>query len=352
MDRATVSRVFEPFFTTKPKGHGTGLGLATVYGVVKKAGGNIDIYSEPGLGTSVSVLLPATDEDAMPSAGAAPRGDSQHGHGETILLVEDEESLRELTRRILTRHGYQVCVAAGGRDAVERAGDPAQSIDMLLTDVIMPEMLGNEVAAAVRAVRPGLPALYMSGYAQPILDSHGMETLSIDILEKPFTEVALLARVHETISRAPAQSLTGPGPVPGMRAPWPRAGCAIPSAHLTRDEGDGEVTFGTVTRGAARPDEDLPDRASGPPPLGAGPGLHGLQHWQRVRPRLCRAGQPHETLLVRRRETVSRAGAARGAACRAGWPRRWRRPPRAPGASAAARRVTRPGHPPDCAWRR
>jgi len=205
MDRATVSRVFEPFFTTKPKGHGTGLGLATVYGVVKKAGGSIDIYSEPGLGTSVSVLLPATREDVMPSAGAAPRGDSQHGHGETILLVEDEESLRELTRRILTRHGYQVCVAAGGRDAVERAGDPAQSIDMLLTDVIMPEMLGNEVAAGVRAVRPGLPALYMSGYAQPILDSHGMETLSIDILEKPFTEAALLARVHETISCAPAQ---------------------------------------------------------------------------------------------------------------------------------------------------
>jgi two-component system, cell cycle sensor histidine kinase and response regulator CckA len=205
MDRATVSRVFEPFFTTKPKGHGTGLGLATVYGVVKKAGGGIDIYSEPGLGTSVSVLLPATSEDALPSAGAAPRGESQDGHGETILLVEDEESLRELTRRILTRHGYQVRVAAGGRDAVEQAGDPAQSIDMLLTDVIMPEMLGNEVAAAVRAVRPGLPALYMSGYAQPILDSHGMEALSIDILEKPFTEAALLARVHETISRAPAQ---------------------------------------------------------------------------------------------------------------------------------------------------
>ncbi|MGO9781632.1 MAG: ATP-binding protein [Streptosporangiaceae bacterium] len=205
MDRATVSRVFEPFFTTKPKGHGTGLGLATVYGVVKQAGGSIDIYSEPGLGTSVSVLLPATDEDAKPSAAAAPHGDTQHGHEETILLVEDEESLRELTRRILTGHGYQVCVATSGRDAIERAGDPAQPIDMLLTDVIMPEMLGNEVAAAVRAVRPGLPALYMSGYAQPILDSNGLEALSIDILEKPFTQAALLARVHETISHAPAQ---------------------------------------------------------------------------------------------------------------------------------------------------
>ena len=105
MDRATVGRVFEPFFTTKPKGHGTGLGLATVYGVVQQAGGTIDIYSEPGLGTSVSVLLPATDEDAAPFPRTAAPGDSQRGHGETILLVEDEESLRELTGRILTRHG-------------------------------------------------------------------------------------------------------------------------------------------------------------------------------------------------------------------------------------------------------
>ncbi len=201
MDRATVGRVFEPFFTTKPKGRGTGLGLATVYGVVKQAGGTIDIYSEPGLGTSVSVLLPATDEDAAPLPRTALPGDSQRGHGETILLVEDEESLRELTRRILTRHGYQVCAVAGGRKAVERAREPDQPIDLLLTDVIMPEMLGNEVAAEVRAVRPDLPALYMSGYAQPILDSHGMAALSIDILEKPFTEATLLARVWETITR-------------------------------------------------------------------------------------------------------------------------------------------------------
>jgi DNA-binding response OmpR family regulator len=118
--------------------------------------------------------------------------------------VEDEDSLRDLTSRILTRHGYQVCACPGGRKAIERAREPEQPFDLLLTDVIMPEMLGNEVAVAVRAVRPGLPALYMSGYAQPILDSHGMEELSIDILEKPFTEAALLTRVRETIARARA----------------------------------------------------------------------------------------------------------------------------------------------------
>ena len=199
MDQATVERVFEPFFSTKPKGRGTGLGLATVYGVVTGADGSIEIYSEVGLGTTVSVLLPATDEEAVPEASPAAAGDGQHGHGETILLVEDEESLRELTRRILTRSGYQVCVAASGAEAVQRAGNQAQPIDLLLTDVVMPEMLGNEVAVRVGAIRPGLPALFMSGYAQPILDSHGVPSPRYDILEKPFTEAALLTRVRQAM---------------------------------------------------------------------------------------------------------------------------------------------------------
>jgi PAS domain S-box-containing protein len=226
MDRATIARVFEPFFTTKPKGRGTGLGLATVYGVVKQAGGTIDIYSEPALGTSVSVLLPATDEDAAPFPRTAPPPDSQRGHGETILLVEDEESLRELTRRILMRNGYQVCAVDGGRKAVEVAREPGQPIDLLLTDVIMPEMLGNEVAAEVSVVRPDLPALYMSGYAQPILDSHGMKALSIDILEKPFTEADLLARVWETITRPVGGGPSEPG---GSSEPSEPGGSSEPS---------------------------------------------------------------------------------------------------------------------------
>ncbi len=203
MDRATADRVFEPFFSTKPKGRGTGLGLATVYGIVTQAGGTIEVYSEKGLGTTISVLLPATDEDAAPDLAPAGGGDDLRGQGETILVVEDEASLRELTSRILTRNGYQVCVVSGGAEAVRRAGDPAQAIDLLLTDVVMPEMLGNEVAARIGAIRPGVPALFISGYAQPILDIHGVPAPHYDILEKPFTEGALLTRVRNAISRIP-----------------------------------------------------------------------------------------------------------------------------------------------------
>jgi PAS domain S-box-containing protein len=204
MDRATVARVFEPFFSTKPKGRGTGLGLATVYGVVTHVGGSIEIYSEVGLGTTITVLLPATDEVAAPYLAPTGTIDDQRGHGETILLVEDEESLRELTTRILARNGYQVCAVGNGAEAVRRAGDPAQPITLLLTDVVMPEMMGNEVAARIGAIRPDVPALFMSGYAQPILDSHGVAASSYDILAKPFTEVALLTRVRQAITRIPA----------------------------------------------------------------------------------------------------------------------------------------------------
>ncbi len=205
MDRATIQRVFEPFFTTKPKGRGTGLGLATVYGTITQAGGTVQVCSEPGLGTTFSVLLPATDEEATTRPAAVTPGDDDRGHGETILLVEDEESLSQLTSRILTRNGYRVCLAASGPDAVQRASDPAQAIDLLLTDVIMPGMLGNEVLARVRAARPHLPCLFMSGYARPILDSHGVTGPGAGILEKPFTETSLLTQVRQAISQAPAE---------------------------------------------------------------------------------------------------------------------------------------------------
>jgi PAS domain S-box-containing protein len=209
MDPATVARVFEPFFSTKPKGRGTGLGLATVYGIVTGAGGTIEIYSEKGLGTTVSVLLPATEEDAQPQVPQARTGGDQRGHGETILLVEDEASLRELSSRILTRSGYQVCAVGSGAEAVRLASDSAQTIDLLLTDVVMPEMMGNEVADRVGAIRPGVPALFMSGYAQPILDAHGVPEARYDILEKPWTEAALLARVRKALSQAPAPRQAG-----------------------------------------------------------------------------------------------------------------------------------------------
>jgi signal transduction histidine kinase/CheY-like chemotaxis protein len=192
-----LARVFEPFFSTKPKGKGTGLGLATFYGIITGAGGHAQIYSEPGLGTVVTGLLPATSEEAARSGGppaAAPRG-----RGETILLVEDEASLKDLASRILTKNGYHVRAARTAAEAPGIAGDAGQPIDLLLTDVVMPEMLGNEVARRVRAVRPALPVLYMSGYAQPILETHGTFASQIDLLEKPFSETTLLTRVRRAI---------------------------------------------------------------------------------------------------------------------------------------------------------
>ncbi len=182
------------------------------------AGGSIDVYSELGLGTTISVLLPVTDEDAVPAAPPAVAGGDQRGHGETILLVEDEASLRELTSRILTRNGYQVCAAAGGGEAVQRASDPAQPVDLLLTDVVMPEMLGNEVAARVGAIRPGVRAVFMSGYAQPILDTHGVPSPDYDILEKPFTEAALLTRVRQAM-QGPAAADQAAAPAPSFPEP-------------------------------------------------------------------------------------------------------------------------------------
>jgi len=213
MDEATIERVFEPFFSTKPRGRGTGLGLATVYGIVSAGGGTIDIYSEKGLGTTMNVLLPAAEVAARVTESHSPDRDL-NGHGELILLVEDEESLRKMASRLLTRNGYQVCEAEDGPVAVGRAEDPAQRIDLLVTDMVMPEMLGGEVVERIRAIRPDLPALFISGYAQQVLDFHGMPSADRDILQKPFTEAALLRRVRlaldgDTVPRPAPSADTG-----------------------------------------------------------------------------------------------------------------------------------------------
>jgi two-component system cell cycle sensor histidine kinase/response regulator CckA len=198
MERDVVEHAFEPFFTTKPKGTGTGLGLATVYGIVTQAGGHIQIFSKPGIGTTFTVLLPVTDEVAVPVEEVASYPRSPNG--ETVLLVEDEDALREVTRRILVRGGYQVIAAESGPEALAIASTYDGEIQLLLTDVVMPHMLGKELAQRLLAVRPATRVLFMSGYAQPILASQGRLDPGVSLLEKPFSEATLLVKAGEVLA--------------------------------------------------------------------------------------------------------------------------------------------------------
>ncbi|MGZ4561647.1 MAG: ATP-binding protein, partial [Mycobacteriaceae bacterium] len=194
-----LDQAFEPFFTTKPKGEGTGLGLATVYGIITQAGGYVQIYSEAGLGTTFTALLPATDQAVEPvERPTSPTG--VHG-GHTVLVVEDEDAMREVTRRILVRNGYTVLLAGSGADAIRLAEAHAGDIHVLLTDVVMPQMLGKEVAERIAELRPEARVLYMSGYAHPVLTSQGSLEEGVVLVEKPFTEAALLTRVRQVIGR-------------------------------------------------------------------------------------------------------------------------------------------------------
>ncbi len=196
----TVRRAFDPFFTTKPPGQGTGLGLATVYGIIQQAGGRSQIYSEPDVGTTFTVLLPATDQIASPAERQEDRP-AVRGEG-TILLAEDEQALCEVTRRILVGAGYQVIVAANGPAALEAASAHKGPIDLLLSDVVMPHMPGPILARRLLAQRPSVRVLLMSGFAQPILDAGGHLDAGVTLIEKPFSGPGLLAEVARLLERA------------------------------------------------------------------------------------------------------------------------------------------------------
>jgi CheY-like chemotaxis protein len=197
MDRVVVARAFEPFFTTKPKGEGTGLGLATVYGIVTDAGGNIHIYSEPGMGTTVQVHWPATAADPASDTRQSPRAT----RGETVLIVEDEANVRRVARRILVKAGYKVLTAPGGRDALEICEYGPERIQLLLTDVIMPEMLGPELATRATRLRPDMAVLFMSGYTDQVIETETPDGDEVPFVQKPFTAATLLAGVDGVLSR-------------------------------------------------------------------------------------------------------------------------------------------------------
>jgi hypothetical protein len=204
MSEQVIERAFEPFFTTKPKGEGSGLGLATVYGIIMRMEGFVQILSRPGEGTTFFMLIPATAVPPSDAGAADPElvarsvGRSSGG-GETVFVIEDEDAMREVTRRVLLRKGYRVLTAPDGVTALELLSGTDEPIQLLLTDVVMPHMLGKDVADRAVVLRPGLRVLYMSGYAQPVLTSQGTLQPGVALIEKPFSQDDLLRMVRAVL---------------------------------------------------------------------------------------------------------------------------------------------------------
>jgi signal transduction histidine kinase len=197
MDAETSARIFEPFFTTKPSG--TGLGLATVYGAVKQSGGNIWVYSEPGKGTTFKIYFPRVD-GSVDSAGATERNAATSKGNETILLVEDSDSLREVTKEFLKIAGYNVVEARDGKDALRVARILEERIHLLLTDVVMPGMSGRELADEIQQMHPETRILFMSGYTSNVIVRRGVLDEELNLLTKPFTRSGLTQKVREMLN--------------------------------------------------------------------------------------------------------------------------------------------------------
>jgi CheY-like chemotaxis protein len=197
MDKETQSRMFEPFFTTKPKGTGVGLGLATVYSIVKASSGYIRAYSELGIGSSFIVYLPAVEPET--GQGEAARAVVDATGSETILLVEDEPAVRELARRFLEQKGYHVLEAAGGPEALRISRSLTTPIHLLVTDVVMPLMSGREVALQLASERPDMKVLYMSGHTEDAIVHHGVLQHGVEFLQKPFKAQDLVGYVRRIL---------------------------------------------------------------------------------------------------------------------------------------------------------
>jgi two-component system, cell cycle sensor histidine kinase and response regulator CckA len=197
MSPEVKARIFEPFFTTKGVDQGTGLGLSTVYGIVKQSEGHISAYSEPGVGTTFKVYLRGVE--AHVASPVEHDQERARAGSETIVLVEDETSVRAIARLTLESHGYSVLTAENGREALALVGRYADPIDLLLTDVVMPEMGGRQLAEALAESRPSLKVLYMSGYTDDAIVRHGILHAEVAFLQKPFSPDSLVSKVREVL---------------------------------------------------------------------------------------------------------------------------------------------------------
>ena len=204
MDNATKSRIFEPFFTTKSEGKGTGLGLATVYGVVKQSGGYIAVDSEPGQGARFEIYLPRVLGLAANEAAESPANISSLQKSKTVLIAEDEDEVRELASRFLQSAGYRVLAARDGAEALAIAKQSKKEIHALVTDVVMPQVRGPELARELKKIYPKLKVLYMSGY----VENRGVDGVVFDensFLQKPFSRETLVAKVSQVLDSEPAE---------------------------------------------------------------------------------------------------------------------------------------------------
>jgi len=199
MDAQTLSRIFDPFFTTKAVGKGTGLGLSTVYGIVRQSGGHIWVYSEPGRGTTFKIYLPSAEHKIREIPQPAAEEPPPKPKGATVLLVEDDEMMRQLTRKVIEDHGYHVLEASDGVSALQAVADHQDRIDLLLTDVVMRGMGGPELVTKMRTSHPSLKVVFMSGYTGELIANHSKLSAGITLLEKPFSRTALLKTLHTAL---------------------------------------------------------------------------------------------------------------------------------------------------------
>ena len=198
MDESTLERIFEPFFTTKEIGKGTGLGLSTVYGIIAQSGGGLDVESEVGKGTTFNIYLPRIEKEIEPEDEDQVLDESLKG-SETILLVEDEDMVRNLARQVLVESGYTVLDAGYGEKAFELCEAHDGPIHLLLTDVVMPQMSGREVAERLQSSYPEMKVLYMSGYTDDIIHQHAVLEKDVAFIPKPFIPNDLLRKVREVL---------------------------------------------------------------------------------------------------------------------------------------------------------